>query len=84
MKVEHSQTLKSMSDEEIEAAIEYIRAMLAAHAGDGAKAIEGTAETVALPPPKRKPNRLLEHADTAVGPRERKPKKREVPSPASA
>jgi hypothetical protein len=32
---------------------------------------------------RKRPNRLLEHADTAVGPRERKPRKREVPSPAS-
>jgi hypothetical protein len=61
--------------------------MLAAHAGDAAKVIEGTAETVALPapselePPKRKrPKRPLEHADTAVGPKERKLRKR-VPSP---
>jgi hypothetical protein len=84
MKVEHSQSLKSMSDEELEAAIEYVRAMLAAHVGNGA-----SAETVALPAPseleqpQRKPNRLLEHADTAVGPRERKPRKR-VPSPVDA
>jgi hypothetical protein len=84
MKVEHSQIVKSMSDEELEATIEYIRSMLAAQAGD--KVIEGNAEP-ALPapaelgPPKRKrPNRLLEHADTAIGPRERKPRKR-MPSP---
>jgi hypothetical protein len=37
MKVQHSQSLKSMSDEELDAAIEYLRAMLAAQAGDGAK-----------------------------------------------
>jgi hypothetical protein len=53
MKVKHSQSLKSMSDEELDAAIEYLRAMLAAQAGDGAKVIEGTAETVTLPAPKR-------------------------------
>jgi len=41
MKVQHSQSLKSMSDEELDAAIEYLRAMLAAQAGDGAKVIEG-------------------------------------------
>ncbi|OLB73579.1 MAG: hypothetical protein AUI16_16705 [Alphaproteobacteria bacterium 13_2_20CM_2_64_7] len=88
MKVEHSQSLKSMSDEELEAAIELVRGMLAARAGDEAKVIEGTAETVALPapaglePPKRKPNRLMMEVDTAIGPQERKPRKR-VPSPAS-
>ena len=64
-----------------------------------AKVIEGTAEPAALPAPngpspeaaleatleptKPKPNRLMMEADTAVGPKERKPRKR-VPSPASA
>ena len=53
--------------------------------------VEGTAEPVGmlgpaeLEQPKRKrPNRLLEHADTAVGPKERKPRQRKMPSPASA
>jgi hypothetical protein len=62
--------------------------MLAARAGDEAKVIEGTAETVALPPPaeverpkRKRPNRLLEHADTAVGSKERKRRQRKVPSP---
>jgi hypothetical protein len=61
MRVEHSQNLKNMSDEELDAAIGAVRAMIVAHAGDGAKVIEGTAEAVALPPPaeveqpKRKP-----------------------------
>jgi hypothetical protein len=88
MKVEHSQLLKSMSDEEIEAAIAAIRQMLEDHAGDGAKVINGAGEPAALPrpadvePPKRKPNRLMLEADTAIGPQERKPRKR-VPSPAS-
>ena len=85
-KIEHSQSLKSMSDQELDAAIEYVRGMLAARAGDEAKVIiEGTAEAVALPTPaghehpKRKPNRLMMEAGTAIGPRERKPRK--VPSP---
>jgi hypothetical protein len=46
MKVERSQSLKSMTDEELDAAIDAVRAMIAA--GDGAKIIEGTAEAVAL------------------------------------
>jgi len=77
-----------MSDEEIEAAIAAIRQMLEDHAGDGAKVINGAGEPAALPrpadvePPKRKPNRLMLEADTAIGPQERKPRKR-VPSPAS-
>jgi restriction system protein len=72
-------------DEQIEAAIEYIEAALA-KAGDQARVIEGIGEPAALPTPeletqRKRPNRLLEHADSAVGPKERRPRK--VPSPAS-
>jgi hypothetical protein len=90
--------IKAMTDEQIEQAIEAIQTMLAAQAGEAAKVIEGTAEPAALPAPngpspeaaleatleptKRKPNRLMMEADTAVVPKERKPRKR-VPSPAS-
>ena len=86
-KIEHSQLLKSMSDQELDAAIEYVRGMLAARAGE----IEGTPELDALPAPngpspeaaleatleptKRKPNRLMMEADTAIGPRVRKTRK---------
>ena len=85
-KVEHRNPVKELSDEQLEAAIEYIEAALAAKAGDQAKVIEEIAEPAALPTPelepqRKRPNRLLEYADTAVGPRERKPKKRKVPSP---
>ncbi len=86
VKVEHSGGVKSMTDEQLEAGIEAIKAMLAARAlGDQAKLIEGTAETVALPAPDpdhkpRRPNKIMDAADTAVGPKERKPRKR-VPSP---
>src|SRR5215472_10972464 len=71
MRVEHSGTIKQMSDEQIEQAIEAIQTMLAARAGEAL--IEGTAEPAALPAPnelspdapleatleptKRKPNR---------------------------
>jgi hypothetical protein len=95
VKVEHSGGVKAMSDEEIEQAIELIQTMLAARAGEAAKVIEGTAEPAALPAPEaqsivaglepkrqRKPNRLMMEVDTAIGPQERKPRKR-VPSPAS-
>jgi hypothetical protein len=91
MQIEHSSTIKQMSDEQIEQAIEAIQAMLAAQAGEAAKVIEGTSEPAALPAPngpspeaaleatleptKRKPNRLMMEADTAVGPRERKTRK---------
>jgi histidinol dehydrogenase len=93
MQVEHTNRIKQMTDEEIEQAIEAIQNMLAAQAGEAAKVIEGTAEPAALPAPEasigaglepkrqRRPNRLMMQADTAVGPRERTPRKR-VPSPA--
>jgi len=90
--------IKAMTDEQIEQAIEAIQTMLAARAGEAAKVIEGTAEPAALPAPngpspeaaleatleliKRKPNRLMMEVDTAIGPQERKTRKR-VPSPAS-
>jgi hypothetical protein len=74
MKLEHSAAaLKALSDEQLEQAIEMVKEMMEARAGDEAKLIEGATETVALPAPaesrapKRKPNRLLQHADTAVG-----------------
>jgi hypothetical protein len=96
MKVEHSGGVKAMTDEQIEQAIEAIQIMLAAQAGEAAKVIEGTAEPAALPAPEasigaglepkrqRRPNRLMMQDDTAVGPRERTPRKRKVPSPPAA
>jgi hypothetical protein len=52
VKLEHSTSaIKAMSDEQIEAAIEAIQTMIAARAGEAAKVIEGTAESVALPAP---------------------------------
>src|SRR6516225_9915167 len=43
MTLDHSGGVKSMSDEEIEQAIEAIKTMLAEQAGEAAKVIEGTA-----------------------------------------
>jgi hypothetical protein len=83
MKVQHSNAIKAMSDEQIEAAIEAIQAMLEQRAGEGSKVIEGTAETIALPAPDvvpDGPNKVMDAADSAVGARKRKPHK--VPSPA--
>jgi hypothetical protein len=62
LKVGHSGGVKSMTDEQLEAGIEYIKAMLAAReAGENAKVVEGVAEEVpalpALPPPLRKAKR---------------------------
>ena len=83
--IEHTNRIKQMTDEEIEQAIEAIQTMLAARAGEAAKVIEGSVEPAALPAPngpspeaaleatleptKRKPNRLMMEADTAIGPR---------------
>jgi hypothetical protein len=53
LEVSHSNAIKSMTDEEIEQAIEVIQTMLAARADETAKVIEGEAEVVpSLPPPK--------------------------------
>jgi hypothetical protein len=59
MKVEHSGGVKAMTDEQIEAAIEAIQAMLAARdAGASAKVIDGESSPIpALPAPKRKKKR---------------------------
>jgi hypothetical protein len=59
MRVEHSGGVKSMTDEQIEAAIEAIQAMLAARdAGENAKVIDGESSPIpALPAPKRKKKR---------------------------
>ena len=85
-KVEQSNVIKNLSDQQIEDMIEYIENSLAAQAGRSVKLIEGTIEPTAveatvlpaLEPPKPK-SRLMLAADAAVRPRERKPRK--VPSP---
>jgi histidinol dehydrogenase len=79
-KVEHSNPIKDMTDEQLEQAIEFIEKMLAAQA-ENTKVIEGTKTPTALPAPteleqphRKRSNRLLEHVDTAIGPRgNRKP-----------
>jgi hypothetical protein len=88
-KVEYSNSLKNWTDEELEAGIDLVKQMLESRAAASGAVIEGTAETVALPAPDvvpddkaRRPNKVMDAADTAVGARERKPRKR-VPSPAS-
>jgi hypothetical protein len=86
--VQHSNSLKDLTDEQLETMIEYIKTSLEAQAGGPVKVIEGMIEPTTVPtalpvlePPKRKPNRLMMEVDTAIGPQERKPRKR-VPSPA--
>jgi hypothetical protein len=89
-KVEHSNLIKELSDEQIEAMIEFIKTSLEAQADGPVNVIEGMIEPTTIPttalqvlePPKRKSNRLMMEVDTAIGPQERKPRKR-VPSPGS-
>ena len=77
MKLEHSGGVKAMTDEQLDAALDALREMLAARAGEAANVIEGTAELVALPAPeaqspeatpeptqKHKSNRLMREVDS--------------------
>ena len=81
-KLEHSNAIKDMTDEQIERSIEVIEQILAEReAGANAKVIEGEAEVVpSLPAPDvvpDGPNKVMDAADTAIGQRELKPRKRE-------
>src|SRR5215472_15109697 len=85
-KVEHSNPLKGLTDEQLDAMIEYIETSLAAQAGAPAKMIEGTIEPISVEvqrgPPLDSPkpnNRVMLEADTAVGPSERLPRKLRPP-----
>src|SRR5262249_38844332 len=84
MTLDHSGGVKDMTDEQLERGIEIIKELIAKRdAAANAKVIDGTAETVALLAPDvvpDRPNKVMDAADTAVGARGRKPRKR-VPSP---
>src|SRR5262249_34064457 len=84
-KVEQSNPIKAMTDEQLDEALAALRELVAKRAAEAARVIEGTAEPVALPAPeapsheatpeptqKHKSNRLMREADTAVGPREKR------------
>ena len=66
-KVEHSNTLKNLSDEQLETMIAHLETSLAAQAGGPIKVIEGTIEPISvevqrgplLEPPKRKPSKRV-------------------------
>ena len=88
MKVEHSDGIKAMTDEQLDQALDALRDLLARREA-AANVIEGSAKPVALPAPeaqspeatpqpkqKHKTNRLMMEADTAVGLRERRPNRR--------
>jgi hypothetical protein len=91
--LEHSNAIKNLSDEALEAMIQHLEASMEAKA-QGGKVIEGTT-FAGLPAPEaqsigaglepkrqRRPNRMAMQADTAVGPRERT--SRRVPPPSRA
>ena len=90
-KVEQTNTYEGLSTEQIEQYIAAIQDRLDRRAaGDQAKVIDGeavestaaaTTTPLVLEPPKRRSNRLMTEADTAIGPRERKPRKRKAPLP---
>jgi hypothetical protein len=68
MKVEHTGGVKAMTDEQLEAGIEAITAMLAARAGDSAKVIEGIAKPVPdLLPAPRKTRKTKRRSEVDVG-----------------
>ena len=58
MQLEHTGGVKAMSDEEIEQAIEMIKSMVDQKLGEKAKVVEGVAEPVSEPGPRRKAKRL--------------------------
>ena len=91
-KVEHRNLLKELSDEQLEAMVEYLETSLEAQPGGPVKVINGMIEPTTVPatalpvlePPKRKPNRLMMEADTAVNTGQAKktppgPRSRDVP-----
>jgi len=88
-KVEHRNSLKDLTDEQLEEMVEYLKTSLEAQAPGSVRVIEGTIEpSAATAPPvlgSAKPkNRVMMEADTAVGPRQCKPSKRKGPSPPGA
>jgi hypothetical protein len=88
-KIEQGNPLGALSDEQLALMVAELEERIARRVADSdAKLIEGTVEPaveattpLALEPPKRRPNRLMMEADTAIGPRERKPRKRKAKPP---
>jgi hypothetical protein len=80
-KVEHRNPLKELTDEQLEAMVEYLKTSLEAQARGSVRVIEGTIEPAAATAHAPKPkNRLMLEADTAVGPRESMPRKVRPPA----
>ena len=82
----------ALTDEQIDATLDALREItrgVRRRAGENVTPVALSApeaqspEATPEPTQKHKTNRLMREADTAVGPRERKPRVRKVPSPAS-
>jgi hypothetical protein len=79
-RAEHTDVIKSLSDQELEAMVEYLKTSLEAQARGSERVIEGRAELTAveatalplLESPKPKSRVMLE-ADTSIGPRRMRP-----------
>lgn len=68
MQIEHEGGIKAMSDEQLEAAIEILQAVVDQKLGEKAKVIEGVAEPVSEPGPRRKAKRLADLTLTEAQP----------------
>jgi hypothetical protein len=84
-KLEHIDPLKAISDEQLAEMIAELEERISRRLAESdakLKTVEATAtETTAPPvlePPKCRQNRLMMEADTAIGPRERRPRKRKA------
>ena len=66
MRVEHSGGVKEMSDEQLEAAIEMIKAMVDQKLGEKAKVVEGVAEPVTCKAPSTPDHPRAPVADTGL------------------
>jgi hypothetical protein len=69
-KVEHSNPLKAMSDEELDEALAALRQLIADRAAAAANVIEGSAEPVALPAPEAQSDPLPRPSPRATEPLE--------------
>src|SRR5215813_3867582 len=65
-KVEQSNVIKSLSDQELDAMVEYLKTSLAAQAGAPAKMIEGTMEPISVEVQRDMARRLLRTGGSSV------------------
>src|SRR5262249_47328468 len=89
-KLEHTNTIKTMTNEELESAIAFLREMMAAQAVGSRHLVEQEAEPAGPPGPggqspqkltsKPKPNRVMDEVDPAGGPGEPIPPKVRPPA----